>query len=163
MLFDHGNVIRFESQGWTGVGSTQHDRVPLIEICLSPVLSDLPWLEPEFLVHPNDGGLTLWPWGQEVKSPSIQVPWCWGPAQDSFLRVKPHRPSAGSGAPGTEWLSVEGWNFRGKKQWDTSPWEFAQTHFIPIYRPESPLSLRLGCRWNQSWAWRSAAAFGHFL
>lgn len=41
--------------------STQLSIVPFIEICLNPIMSDLPWLAPELLVHTKDDGPTIWP------------------------------------------------------------------------------------------------------
>ena len=39
MLFDPGNMIRLEFQGWASVGSRQPGRMLFIEICFNPVLS----------------------------------------------------------------------------------------------------------------------------
>ena len=41
--------------------STQLGIVPFTEIYLNPVVSELPWLGPELLVHTKDDGPTIWP------------------------------------------------------------------------------------------------------
>ena len=41
--------------------STQLGIVRFIEIYLNPIVSDLPWLGPELLVHTKDDGPTVWP------------------------------------------------------------------------------------------------------
>ena len=74
----------------------------------------------------------LWIQGKVTKYPGLPPSW-----ECSLLGT-----SAGSGAQGRHESEGEGWSFRGKKYWDTSPWVLAQAHSPLIYSSGSQHSLR---------------------
>ena len=142
LLFSLWNLTRLGSHKWTGEEPQQLGGVPLIRPPLKPVLSGLRRLGPQTLVHAQDGGLTSGheALGKVTKPPGLLA--LGSPAEASFLRVQPPRHLSRE-CPRLGWVWNGWWSFKGKKQWDTRPWVFAQAHSTLIHSRGSRLSLRL--------------------
>ena len=136
LLFSLWNLTRLGSHE----EPQQLGGVPLIGPPLKPVLC---WMGPQTLVHAQDGGLTS---GHEDLGKVTEPPGLLAlrsPAEASFLRVQPPRHLSREWCPRLGWVWNGWWSIKGKKQWDTRHWVFAQAHSTLIHSRGSRLSLRL--------------------
>ena len=64
---------------WLHCGGVETTRQGALNLVIKPLLSGLIWLGPQFLVHPENGVLTVWLWGPwkshlASRSPRVGVP-----------------------------------------------------------------------------------------
>lgn len=64
---------------WLHCGGVETTRQGALNLVIKPLLSGLIWLGPQFLVHPENGVLTVWIWGPwkghlASRSPGVGVP-----------------------------------------------------------------------------------------
>ena len=64
---------------WLHCGGVETTRQGALNLVIKPLLSGLVWLGPQFLVHPENGVLTVWIWGPwkghlASRSPGVGVP-----------------------------------------------------------------------------------------